>query len=91
MIRRICTLLVSLLVMAAGVVAGQPPAIEEFRPLSELPPSEQLPGGVFVVAAYSFVWVATMIYIWSIYSRLRRVEADMKALEKRTAPESRTR
>jgi CcmD family protein len=82
-------MLLSLALATAGALAAQPPTTtEEFRPLSELPPSEQLPGGVFVVAAYSFIWVATMVYVWFIYARLRKVEDEMKALEKRSGAES---
>ena len=88
MIRRACLIIASLCLFALPALAGQPPATEEFRPLSELPPSEQLPGGVFLVAAYAFIWVATMIYVWWVYARLKKVEEDMKALERRTAPES---
>jgi hypothetical protein len=88
MIRRARLLIITLCLVAVPVFAGQPPTTEEFRPLSELPPSEQLPGGVFLVAAYAFIWVATMIYVWWVYARLKKVEEDMKALERRVAPES---
>jgi CcmD family protein len=88
MIRSALIVLVSLLLAGPVLLAGQPPpATEEFRPVSELPPSEQLPGGAFVVVAYAFIWVATMAYVWFIFARLRKVEQDMKALEKRSAPE----
>jgi CcmD family protein len=36
-----------------------------------------------VIAAYAFVWVALMAYLWSIWRRLGRVEAEMRTLEAR--------
>ena len=87
MIRSIYLTVVSLALTAASVLAAQPPAGQsEFKPLSEVPPTEQLPGGVFVVVAYSFIWVATMVYVWFVWKRLRQVEDEMRALQ-RSSPE----
>ncbi len=87
MIRSIYLAVVSLMLAAASVLAGQPPAGQsEFKPLSEVPPSEQIPGGVFVVVAYSFIWIGTMVYVWFVWKRLRRVEDEMRALQ-RSSPE----
>ena len=33
-----------------------------------------------LIAAYAFVWVALMVYLWSIWSRLGRVERDLQEL-----------
>src|SRR5262249_35529138 len=41
-----------------------------FVPISELPPSQQLPAAPFLIAAYAFIWVALMAYLWSIWRRL---------------------
>jgi len=74
---------------AIRTLAFQPPAGQsEFVPISELPPTEQLPGGVFVVIAYGFIWVALVAYLWSIWRRLGRVETEMRALERRASPGS---
>jgi CcmD family protein len=85
-------LLAVLCVLAAAVVpvlAGQPPAGQsEFVPVGELPPTEQLPGGVFVVVAYGLIWVALVAYLWSIWRRLGRVEAELRTLERRSVPGS---
>jgi CcmD family protein len=71
------------------VLAGQPPAGQsEFVPVGELPPTEQLPGGVFVVVAYGLIWVALVAYLWSIWRRLGRVEAELRTLERRSVPGS---
>jgi CcmD family protein len=67
-----------------SLLAGQPPpGQEEFVPIDQLPPTEQLPGGTFVVIAYAFIWVAAMFYLWSIWRRLGKVEGEMRALQRR--------
>lgn len=84
MIRGALIAIVSLVLTAPWALALQPPEPQnEFRPLSELPPSEQIPGGVFLVIAYAFIWVAAVIYLWSIWRRLGKVEAEMRSLEQR--------
>jgi len=71
---------------AASPVAMQPPAPQtEFIPIDKLPPGDQLPSGPLLVAAYAFVWIAVMFYLWTIWRRLDRVETDMRALEQRSA------
>ncbi|MEW6319933.1 MAG: CcmD family protein [Acidobacteriota bacterium] len=61
--------------------AAQPQPQDEFVPLSEIPPEEQLPAAPMVIAAYAFVWVAVLVYVISLVKRLDRVEADLRALE----------
>jgi CcmD family protein len=63
-------------------LAFQPAAQGEFVPIDQLPPADQLPAAPLLVAAYAFVWLVLMFYLWSIWRRLKRVEADMGALER---------
>ena len=74
-------MLKSLLFSAA--LALQPPPQTEFVPASSLPPSEQLPSAPLLVAAYAFVWLAAMFYLWTIWKRLGRVDADIRTLQQR--------
>jgi CcmD family protein len=55
----------------------------EFVPYTGPTPAEQLPAAPLVIAAYAFVWVALMWYLWSIWRRLGKVEADLQTLERR--------
>jgi len=65
---------------------GQPPAPQsEFIPLDKLPPADQLPSAPLLVGAYAFVWIAVMFYLWTIWRRLKRVEAEMRLLEQKSA------
>jgi hypothetical protein len=71
--------------LAAPAFALQPPAgQDQFVPMNSLPPADQLPAAPLLIAAYAFVWLALMVYLWSIWSRLGRVERDMQALQQRT-------
>ena len=65
--------------------AGQaPPGQGEFLPIDQLPPSEQLPAAPLLITAYAFVWLAVIFYLWTIWRRLNKVEADMHVLEQKT-------
>jgi CcmD family protein len=71
------------LLLSAGPALAQPPQQNEFVPVNTLPPSDQLPSAPLLVAAYSFVWLATMFYLWTIWRRLGKVEAEIQTLERR--------
>jgi CcmD family protein len=64
---------------------------DQFVPVKDLPAGEQLPAAPLLVAAYAFVWIVVMVYLWTIWRRLNRVDADLQALERRTAPKGQTR
>jgi CcmD family protein len=64
--------------LALQPAAGQ----TEFIPVTG-PVTEHLPAAPLLIAAYAFVWVAVMVYVWTIWRRLNRVEADLRALEQR--------
>jgi CcmD family protein len=81
---RTVVLMLMLVLSAAAAWAGQPEPQSQFRPISEVPQSEQLPGGVFVVIAYGFIWVVLLGYVWSIWRRLGKVETEMRTLERRS-------
>jgi len=73
----------------AGAAFAQPPQQNEFVPVDKLPPGDQLPSAPLLIAAYVFVWIATLFYLWTIWRRLMKVEADMGSLEQRRAAGSR--
>jgi CcmD family protein len=61
------------------------PAQSEFVPLSEVPPSEQIPAFRLVAIAYGFVWVLLLGYVWSVSQRLQKVERELSTIERRGA------
>jgi CcmD family protein len=67
-----------------ALVLGQP-GQSEFVPVNELPAAEQLPAAPLLVAAYVFVWLALLAYVWSIWRRLGKVERDISELSQLVA------
>jgi CcmD family protein len=84
MVRRLIVYVASMLALGVRALALQPPPQTEFVPMNSLPPADQLPAAPLLIAAYAFVWVALAVYLWSIWSRLGRIERDMRALQQRT-------
>ena len=75
---------VSVIVRGLADLAQPQAGQGEFVPIKELPPGEQLPAAPLLIAAYSVVWVALMVYLWSIWTRLARVERELAALSHKT-------
>lgn len=61
--------------------APKPPA--GFVAVDEVPPGEQIPAINLVAAAYGFVWLAMLAYVWTLGRRIRTVEAELADLEAR--------
>ena len=81
--RAVFTLIASLL-LTLPAAAFQPPAAGEYVPAQPGTATENLPAAPFLAAAYAFVWIAAMVYLWSVWRRLSKVEADMHALERKS-------
>jgi CcmD family protein len=82
----VCAALLTVPVVAAASQPPQPPpAQEEFVPLSEVPPSEQIPAFRLVAIAYGAVWLVLMGYVWTVSRRLQNVERELAAIDKRGA------
>ena len=74
--------------VAASQAAAQPaPAGQEpqgeFMPVKTLPAHEQLPAAPLVMAAYGFVWAVLLVYVWSVWRRLMKVEHEIRDLSAR--------
>jgi hypothetical protein len=93
MVRRAWVSLWLLVVSALPAFALQPPkpAEEVFVPISQLPPGQELPAAPFLIGAYAFFLVLLMAYLWTIWRRISKVEADIHALERRQASGSSAR
>jgi len=59
------------------------PAQDEFVPVDQLPPQEQMPAAPLLIAAYSVVWVLVAGYLFSIWRRLGRVERELAEVNQR--------
>ena len=84
MLQRIWLVCCSMVLAAVSLAALQPAGGQsEFVPVNTLPAGDQLPAAPLLVAAYAFVWIATMFYVWTVWRRLNKVEAEMRVLEQR--------
>jgi CcmD family protein len=87
---------VALAVLLAGgaAFAQQPPpaaAQDGYVPVKSLPAGqvqEGIPAAPLVVGAYAFVWAVLIVYLWSIWRRLGKVEQEIGALERRVRKSS---
>jgi CcmD family protein len=70
---------------------SQPPKqTDEFVPISQLPPQDQLPAAPLLVTAYAFVWVVLFGYLLSVGRRLTKVQREVERLESDVAKRTRT-
>ncbi len=83
--------LVMMLVLAGGaaapLAASQPPqttaAQDGFVPVDESKPQEHLPAAPLLIAAYAVAWMAVFVYVWSLWSRLSKVEREIAEVSRR--------
>ena len=83
MIRRLLMAAFSFALLSAPLLAQPPAGQSEFVPLNELPESEKLPAAPLLVAAYAVFLLLMVFYVWTVWRRLNKVEADMHTLEQR--------
>lgn len=82
---------VALLVVlfAAPVLGSQEPqkpaaAQDGFVPVdAPMNPQDTIPAPRLVAIAYGFIWVVLFGYLWSVRSRLARVEREMETVSRR--------
>jgi CcmD family protein len=75
-------------IASAAQSPSQPPkpaAQDGFVPIDELAPKEELPAAPLVMAAYIVAWLIPFVYVWSIWRRLNRVEAEIADVTRRIA------
>ena len=93
MMKRFVKILLILVVLAPGLDARQPapapqqPAAQDgFVPVdSPLDPADAMPAPRLVAIAYGFIWVVLFGYLWSIRTRLARVERETAVVSRRVA------
>jgi CcmD family protein len=81
-----CAFVLACVILLSALLCAQPQTgqcLSEFVPVNQLPPSDRLPAAPYLVAAYVFVWVATTVYVWSVWRRMDRVDGEIRALDRR--------
>ena len=84
MLKRLFTVCGSMLLLGTMAAAQAPAPQDGFVNVNTLPPADQVAAGPLLLAAYSFVWIAVLVYVWTVWRRLNKVETEMKALERRS-------
>jgi len=86
-VKIVLTFLFGCVLLAPVLLAVQqaPPGQSEYVPIKDLPATDQMPAAPLLIAAYAFVWIAVMFYLWTIWRRLGKVEAEMRALAQKTS------
>jgi CcmD family protein len=67
----------------------QPAARDEFVPAKDVPPEDQLPAAPLLIAAYGVAWLVIVVYVWSLWRRLGRVEGELQTLNGRLSSRGR--
>lgn len=80
-------LLVFMLTMAATGYAQSTP--DEFVAVAPGELQEQLPAAPLVFAAYGIVWLAFAFYAFSVWTRVRQVEAELRVVAAKLEKSSR--
>jgi CcmD family protein len=73
---------------APSAPAGKTAAAQDgFVPVTGTPTGAQetIPAPRLVAIAYGFIWVVLFGYVWSVRSRLTRVEREMESVSRRVA------
>ncbi len=78
MVRRIFIAVWSAL-LTSNVLLAQPPQVNEYVPVTG-PPTETVPAAPLLIGVYIIVWLGLMLYVWTIWRRLARVETEMQVL-----------
>ena len=81
MVRRVLCACLSVALSSVPLLAQ--PGQEGFVQVTGAPPGEQIPAAPLVISSYAFFLVLLFVYLWTIWRRIGRVEADMRALERR--------
>jgi hypothetical protein len=79
-LRRVWLACLSIVLASTPMLAQQPG--QDFVPVTG-PVTEQIPAAPLVISSYAFFLLLLFVYLWTIWRRIGKVEADMRALERR--------
>ena len=90
--KRIQAVIIALVLVTGPAFAAQdqpkrPSQQDEFVPVTgPTNPQETIPAQMLVGVAYGVIWVLLFGYVWSVRTRLARVEREMESVSRRIAP-----
>jgi CcmD family protein len=81
-LKRWCAALCLVLASGVAAVAAQQPAQpDEFIPVDQLPPQEQVAAAPLLIGAYVFVLVVLFVYVFRVARRLQTVQQEIDRLD----------
>ena len=88
-LKRCCAVLSLVFVWTVASVAAQQPSPQssqptqqnEFIPIDQLPPQDQLPAAPLLIGAYVFVLAVLFLYVYSLARRLTNVQRELDRLD----------
>ena len=80
---RVTAVVLVLVVQMAPLTAQQQPPRqqEEFTPIDQLPPQDQLPAAPLLVGAYAFVLLTLFGYMFMVSRRLTTIQREVDRLD----------
>ena len=81
LIRAIAVVFVLTMPLSPLAAQTQPRQQEEFTPIDQLPPQEQLPAAPLLVGAYAFVLLMLFGYLVMVSRRLSAIKTEVDRLE----------
>ena len=80
-LKRWCAVVWMLVAWGMVAAAQQPSQQNEFIPIDQLPPQEQLAAAPLLIGAYVFVLAVLFLYVLSVARRLTSVQRDLDRLD----------
>ena len=88
-INAVLVLALMLVLSAPALAQTQPPpkpaAQDEFLPIDQLAPREELPAAPLLMTAYAVAWLIPFVYVMSVWRRLGKVEGEIADVNRRLA------
>lgn len=81
LIRAIAVVFVLTMQVSPLAAQTQPRQQEEFTPIDQLPPQDQLPAAPLLVGAYAFVLVVLFGYLVMVSRRLGAIQTEVNRLD----------
>ena len=82
-------LVLAALVLLPAIGVAQQPSQDGFVPVDQLDAVEQIPAAPLVAAAYAIAWAAVLVYVFSVWRRLQKVEQELAEVGRRIEPGAR--
>lgn len=84
LIRAMAVVLVLTTQVSPIAAQPQPKQEEQFTPIDQLPPQEQLPAAPLLIAAYAFVMLMLFGYMFMVSRRLTVIQQEVDRLGRET-------